>query len=75
MQSTGITYKGQPWLLVGVVSMDIFLYNEGTGEWLVIGGILTPRFNCLAEVVGNELVVVGGWLDHCRNCDIIFMKL
>ena len=50
-------------------SGDIFLYDEEQDKWEVIGRIPTPRYNCLAEVVGDQLVVVGGWLNHFTKCD------
>ena len=52
-------------------SGDIFLYDEGQDKWDVIGRIPTPRYNCLAEVVGDKLVVVGGWLNHFSKCDVV----
>ena len=52
-------------------SGDIFLYDEEQDKWEVIGRIPTPRYNCLAEVVGDQLVVVGGWLNHYTKCDVV----
>ena len=74
-KSTGFTF-GDNLLAVGGytnsrISADIYLYNEQNNEWLVIGRIPTPRYSCLAEVVGNELVVVGGWLNNYSKCDLV----
>ena len=54
-----------------LASGDIFLYNEEQDKWEVIGRIPTPRYNCLAEVVGNQLVVVGGWLNRLQKCSLV----
>lgn len=71
-RSTGVCFKGHL-LAIGGCQLqvnrlqacgDIFLYEEWSDEWLVIGKIPTPRYSCLVEVVGDQLVVVGGWLDH-----------
>ena len=52
-------------------SGDIFLYDEEQDKWKVIGRIPTPRYNCLAEVVGSQLVVIGGWLNHYSKCNVV----
>ena len=52
-------------------SGDILLYDEEQDKWEVIGRIPTPRYNCLAEVVGDQLVVVGGWLNHLEKCALV----
>ena len=74
-KSTGFTFRGNLLAVGGCtishVSADIFFYNEQKNEWLVIGRIYTPRYSCLAEVIGNELVVVGGWLDNYSKCDLV----
>ena len=74
-KSTGFTFRGSLLAVGGCtntcVSADIFFYNEQKNEWLVIGRILTPRYSCQAEVIGNELVVVGGWLDNYSKCDLV----
>ena len=74
-ESTGFTFRGSLLAVGGCtnscVSANIFFYNEQKNEWLVIGRIPTPRYSCQAEVIGNELVVVGGWLDNYSWCDLV----
>ena len=79
-RSTGVTFKGHLMAVGGYysgagvdhyASGDIFSYNEEEEEWLVVGRIPTPRYRCLAEVVGDQLVVVGGWLDDYSKCDLV----
>lgn len=50
---------------------DIFLYDEGNDKWNVVGRIPTPHYNCLVEAVGNQLVVIGGWLNNYAECDLV----
>ena len=50
---------------------DILCYEEEENEWRKIGELLMPRYNCLAEIVGDQLVVVGGWLSHIEQCDLV----
>jgi serine/threonine protein kinase len=52
-------------------SGGIFLYNEEADKWEVMGRMPTPRYNCLAEIVDCQLVVVGGWLNYMVKCDVI----
>ena len=75
-RSTGVSFKGHLLSVGGVTkqhqaSGDIFLYQEERDEWLLVGRVPTPRYNCLVEVVGDQLVVVGGWLDNYSKCDIV----
>ena len=76
-RSTCVSYRGNLLAVGGFdsnrryASGDIFLYDHATNEWLVIGRIPTPRYNCLVEVVSGQLLVVGGWLDHYSQCDIV----
>ena len=45
---------------------DIFLYQPDYGEWVKVGEMIAPRFDCTsATITGKELLVVGG-----RECDI-----
>lgn len=50
---------------------DIFCYDEEGQRWVLVGSIPTPRYNCIAEVVDNQLVVVGGWLNQYSKCDLV----
>ena len=50
---------------------DIFHYDEDEDKWVLVGSIPTPRYNCQAEVVGDKLIVVGGWLNHFSKCDTV----
>ena len=53
------------------ISGDIFLYDEEQDKWDVIGRIPTPRYDSQAEVVGDQLVVVGGSLNRFEECNIV----
>ncbi len=50
---------------------DIFRYDEDGDKWALVGSIPTPRYNCLAEIVDGQLVVVGGWLSQHKKCDLV----
>ena len=41
---------------------SIHLYQPGTGEWVKVGDLLTPRCLCTcAMITDREMVVAGGW--------------
>ena len=73
--STSVTFNNNLLAVGGFsnnqASGDIFLYDEEQDRWEMIGRIPTPRYNCLAEVVGDQLVVVGGWLNPMVKCNIV----
>ena len=50
---------------------DIFEYDGDSNTWVLIGSIPTPRYNCLAEVVDNKLIVIGGWPNDFTMCNIV----
>ena len=76
-RSTCVSFNGHLLAVGGIannlVSGGIFHYmhSEDGDGWFEIGSIPTPRYNCLAEVVGNKLVVVGGWINSLTMCDIV----
>ena len=49
-------------MLIDVVCGDILCYEEEENEWRKIGELLMPRYNCLAEIIDDQLVMVGGCL-------------
>ena len=43
----------------------IHLYQPDTGEWVKVGDLPTPRYNCTcAMITDKEMVVAGGWGDY-----------
>lgn len=65
-RSTCVSFNGHLLAVGGLVNKQasgaIFHYDEDDDQWLQIGSIPTPRYNCLAEVVGDKLVVIGTFL-------------
>ena len=46
----------------GVVMTTIHLYQPDTGEWVKVGVLPTPRYNCTcAMITDREMLVAGGW--------------
>ena len=56
---------------IDVVCGDILCYEEEENEWRKIGELLMPRYNFLAEIIDDQLVVVGGWLNQFEQCDLM----
>lgn len=50
---------------------DIQVYDDNRDRWLVLGHMPTPRYNCVVEVVDNQLVVIGGWLNQFEKSDAV----
>lgn len=74
-RSTSVVFKDHLLAVGGIANGqavgDIFLHDEEEHNWEVVSHIPSPRYNCLAEVVGNQLVVVGGWMNHVEKCDLV----
>jgi serine/threonine protein kinase len=74
-RSTCVTFNNHVLAVGGFAhnqaSGDMFLYDEEGNKWEMMGRVPTPRYNCLAEIVECQLVVVGGWLNQMVKCDVI----
>ena len=45
----------------GKAVTDIHLYQPDTGEWVKVGDLPSPRYNCTGVMINNrELLVAGG---------------
>ena len=52
---------------------DIYIYNSVIDLWSIIGEFPTPRSSVLAVALpGNEVMVVGGWLDKDYKSNDVF---
>ncbi len=75
VRSTCVSYRNHLLSVGGYeeeeVCNKIFAYDEAQSSWDIIGSIPTARYNCLVNVVRDQLVVVGGWINHMECCDIV----
>ena len=80
--STPLSISGSL-LAVGGMDRDykvvsaILLYQPGTGEWVKVGDLPTPRYNCTcAMITDTEMLVAGGNGDRNRisRCDIALIN-
>ena len=80
--STPLSISGSL-LAVGGMDKDgkavtaIHLYQPDTGEWVKVGDLPTPRWDCTCAMITNkEMVVAGGWSggDRLKRMDISSIK-
>ena len=85
LQTTGSTPLSISGSLLAVGGMDkdrkvvtaIHLYQLDTGEWVKVGDLPTPRWDCTcAMITDGEMVVAGGWSGgyKLKRMDIIFIN-
>ena len=54
----------------------IHLYQPDTGEWVKVGDLPTPRYNCTCVLINpnREILVVGGCSYIMKTMDIAKFK-